>query len=282
MDSPDGRDESDEVRAAVDRLGLGGKAIGIHVSLRSFGSIKGGVAALIEGLLADDTTLLVATMANQAFSIPAPPDDRPSRNGQDYDRTDRLAVEDPWPGQSDIYDETRTETDSWLGVTSAHVAAHEDRVRCRRPYGDFSALGPLAQELISAEVPDDVFGPLRELVRLDGWIVLMGTTLTSMTLLHLAELEAGRRPFIRWARGSDGAPVRVLGGECSKGFDNLSDLLAPTERRTTVGPSLWRAFPAGEAARLAAHEIRRHPEITRCPDPACIECPDAIAGGPVE
>lgn len=273
--------KAEDLGAGTDRLGLAGKPLGVHVSLRSFGSIHGGVQTLIDALLAKGTTLLVATMANSAYSIPAPPDDRPSRNGIDYDHKDRLAAADPWPGQSGIYDASRTETDPWLGVTSEYVAAHEDRVRCQRPYGEFCALGPLAERLISAEVADDVFGPLRELVRLDGWIVLMGTTLTSMTLLHLAEAEAERRPFIRWARGRDGQPVRVVGGECSKGFDNLSDVLAPIERRTTVGTSVWRAFPAREVMQLAVDEIRRRPDVTRCADAACIECPDAIAGGPI-
>ena len=35
-----------------------------------------------------------------------------------------------------------------------------------------------------------------------------------MTLLHLAEMEAGRRPFIRWALGNDGHPLRVVRASC--------------------------------------------------------------------
>jgi aminoglycoside 3-N-acetyltransferase len=46
---------------------------------------------------------------------------------------------------------------------------------------------------------DDVFGPLRALRERDGWVVLAGVGLTSMTLLHVAEIEAGRKPFIRWS-----------------------------------------------------------------------------------
>lgn len=273
---------ADEIGAGLDRLGLAGQPVAIHVSLRSFRGIEGGVATLIDGLLSKGSTLLVATMANEAFSIPAPPDDRPARNAVDYDAKDERAAASPWPGQTDIYDETRTETDSWLGATSAYVAARPDRVRGRRPYGEFTAQGPLASALIGAETEEDVFGPLRELAKRDGRVILMGTTLTSMTLLHLAEVEAGRRPFIRWARGPDGEPVRVRGGECSKGFDNLADVLSGIERQTRVGTSLWRAFPAREAVQLAAEEIRRNPEITRCSNPSCPECPDAIAGGPLE
>ena len=64
---------------------------------------------------------------------------------------------------TDIYDHTRTEVDEWLGATPAYVAARPDRVRRRYSTGTFSALGPLAAELVAAEITTDVFGPLR------GW-----------------------------------------------------------------------------------------------------------------
>jgi aminoglycoside 3-N-acetyltransferase len=143
-------------------------------------------------------------------------------------------------------------------------------------------LGPLAEDLIDAEIAADVYGPLREFVARDGRVLLMGVTLTSMTLLHLAEAEAGRRPFIRWARGANGEPARSRGGECSKGFDNLAAVLAPAESRTTVGTSLWRCFNAADALRRASGAIRADPSITHCADAMCIECNDAVAGGPVE
>jgi aminoglycoside 3-N-acetyltransferase len=148
--------------------------------------------------------------------------------------------------------------------------------------GTFSAIGPLAADLMKAETTDDVFGPLRALVALDGMVLLIGVSLTKLTLLHLAETEAGRRPFIRWARAADGTPMRLRCGECSMGFDNLAQILDPVEIRTTVGESHWRAFPAAEVVTRAAAAIRQDPTITHCPNPDCIECADAIDGGPVE
>jgi hypothetical protein len=41
-------------------------------------------------------------------------------------------------------------------------------------------------------------------------------------------------------------------------------------------------FPARPALDLAAAAIRAEPTITHCPDPTCLECADAIAGGPIE
>jgi aminoglycoside N3'-acetyltransferase len=167
-------------------------------------------------------------------------------------------------------------------VFSAHVAARPDRLRTASGTGEFSAVGPLARQLIEADTDDDVLGPLRALIQADGAVILMGVGLTRMTLLHLAEVEAGRRPFIRWARRPDGQVARVRVGGCSDGFDSLADALRPAEKRRVVGRSLWRVFDAREAVRVASAAIRQEPAITRCGKAVCVECDDAIAGGPVE
>lgn len=271
-----------DVERAVRRLGLNGRPIEVHVSLRSFGELEDGPATIVDGFLAAGSTVLAATMAPDLFGVPAPPDDRPARNGIDY-ATQGVMAEQAQSTRSDrLYDTSCTDVSSWLGAFSAHVAARPDRVRCRYASGEFAAVGPLAERLIGAETDADVFGPLRGLVEENGAVVLMGVGLTRITLLHLAEVEAGRRPFIRWGRGRDGRPIRVSAGECSEGFESLAPPLARVERQVLVGESRWRVFPASEALTLAAHAIRADPSIIHCPSPGCIECADAIAGGPLE
>jgi aminoglycoside N3'-acetyltransferase len=275
--------EAGDIQGAMETLGLSGRPVGVHVSMRSFGWLADGPSTIVDGMLAVGCTVLAATMAPDLFGIPAPLDDRPARNGIDYDEQDRDRDSvASWPGLTDTYDRTRTEVSSWLGAFSAHVAARPDRVRCALASGEFAAVGPLAHELIGAETDEDVFGPLRALADRDGAVVLMGVGLDRMTLLHLAEVEAGRRPFIRWGRGPDGEPARARAGECSNGFERLAPALAPIERRTNVGRSAWRVFPARPAIDLAAAAIRSDPSITHCPDATCIECADAIAGGPID
>ncbi|MHB8467270.1 MAG: AAC(3) family N-acetyltransferase [Acidimicrobiales bacterium] len=269
-----------EIAEGAERLGVAGGAVCVHASLRSFPKLARGPATLIDGLLATGATVMVATMAGEAFGIPAPPVGRPTRNAMDYAAVERQAAAGPWPGLANIYDPTRVEVDAWLGATSAHVAARPDRIRSPRT-GEFSAVGPLAGELMS-EAEDDVFGPLRALRDRDGWVVLAGVGLPSMTLLHLTEIQAGRRAFIRWMRAPDGSPMRIGVGECSTGFERLAPALAAEERRTIVGASTWRAYPAGPALALAARAIRSDPPITRCDKSTCQECADAIAGGPID
>ena len=269
-----------EIVQAAERLGVAGRALCLHASLRSFPRLARGPATLIDGLLATGATVMVAAMAGEAFAIPAPPDDRPARNAIDYRAMDRQAAAAPWPGSADTFDPARVEIDSGLGATCVHVARHPDRIRSPRT-GGFSAVGPLASALMSAEDDDDVFGPLRALRARDGWVVLAGVDLRSMTLLHLAEIQAGRKAFIRWMRAPDGSPMRIRVGECSMGFERLAPALAADERRTIVGASTWRAYPTRQALVLATRAIRADPSITRCDDPSCEQCPDAIAGGPM-
>lgn len=280
--SPPGAVGVREVERAVRHLGLAGRPIEVHVSLRSFGELGDGPSTIVGGVLAAGSTVLAATMAPDLFGIPAPPDDRPMRNGIDYATQAAISQDIGATGSDRLYDSSCTDVSAWLGTFSAHVAARPDRRRCKYASGEFAAVGPLAERLIGAETEADVFGPLRALVEENGAVVLMGVGLTRMTLLHLAEVEAGRRPFIRWARGRDGRPARVRCGECSEGFESLAPALAPVERQVLVGASRWRVFRASEALKLAAQQIRADPWITHCPSPACIECADAIAGGPRE
>jgi len=271
-----------ELAAAISGLSLEGAPVAVHVSLRSFPRVDGGPATLVGAFLDLGCTLLVPTMANTLFGIPAPLHDRPIRNARDYALKDASAARDPWPGLSDIYDPSRTDTDSELGVTPAYVASHPDRARSSRSPGSLTAIGPLAAQLMAAETDHDMFGPYRALKARGGHVLLIGVGLDRMTILHLAEVEAGRRPFIYWVRGPDGEPMRSRGGACSSGFPNLDQVLAPLESTTRVGRSEWRLFPARELLTTAAEAIRSNPTITRCDDQGCTECPDAIAGGPIE
>jgi aminoglycoside N3'-acetyltransferase len=252
-------------------LDLLGTHVCIHVSMRSFGWLEHGAATLIDGLHEAGCTVLVPTFSHQ-FGVAPPDDDRPLRNGLDYSQPQEFRGR----GRAFTPD---AEVESWLGAVPAHVVTRPDLVRGGSPVGSFGATGPLARQLI-VDDPRDIFGPLRALAELGGWVVLMGVGIDRMTLLHLAEVVAGRRPFIRWVNGPGDVPVRIRVGECSEGFPNLEPSLAHLVRTTTVGASTWRAFPAAETLAAAAAAIRSDPQITHC-GRDCLECRDAIAGGPI-
>ena len=159
--------------------------------------------------------------------------------------------------------------------------ARPERARGDHPLCSFAAVGPGASRVFAGQTASDVYAPLRALAESDGYLVLLGVGLTSATLLHLAEECAGRTLFRRWARGPDGETRMVPVGGCSDGFDAFAPLLAPVKRETRVGASAWIAYPAAEMLSIAIRAIQRTPALTHCPDPACVRCSDAVAGGPL-
>lgn len=266
----------EDIRQALRKLGVADAAVCIHSSLRSFGYVEGGAETVVTGFLEEGCTVLVPTFS-WAFAVRPPPDLQPARNGTDYD-TDAMSDR----GRDRIFDAATPELDRQdMGAIPAAVLSIEGHVRGNHPITSFTAIGPLARRLIDAQSPLDMYRPLESLVALRGWIILMGVGLTSMTLLHLAEKLAGRTQFRRWANGSDGRPIMVEVGGCSRGFERFAPLLAPVERDIRVGDSRWRVFPAQETLEIAVGAIRTDPQITTCGDPTCGRCRDAVLGGPI-
>lgn len=264
---------TEDISNAVRDLGLSGQPICVHSSLRSFGHVEGGPRAVIQGLLAEGCTVLVPTFT--PFRIPPPPGVRIPHNAYDYDNP----PPDTTGGR--IYTPECNDIEGYMGAIPAALLEVEGRVRGNHPVSPFAAAGPLAHELISGQAPLRWLAPLEKLCEMNGWIIMMGVGLTSMTLIHLAEKEVGRNQFIRWARVPGGKIIEVQVGSCSAGFGKFDPIFAQFERRVMVGESLWRVFPAKETLEAAKNAIRMDPTITHCGDPNCERCRDAALGGPI-
>jgi aminoglycoside 3-N-acetyltransferase len=262
-----------DVGEGIRELGLSGRPVCLHASLRSFGRVEGGADAVVDAFLDEECTLLVPAFT--WGSLVAPPGHmRSRRNGVDYE------TPQPSPGAGLVYRPDTLDVEPRMGAIAAAVVRRPGRARGLSQLCSFAAVGPGADSLVGPQRPLDVYPPLRLLAARGGVVLLAGVGLTSMTLIHAAEEKAGRRLFRRWANATDGLPMEVEVGGCSNGFDSLEPLLAPLARETHVGDSRWRAFPAREALAAAAEAIREDPELTRCDDPGCLRCRDAIAGGP--
>lgn len=266
----------ENIRQAVQNLNLSNKPVCIHASLRSFGWVKGGPLAVVDGFLAEGCTVVVPTFSYD-LQVPPPEGMRLPRNGCDYD-----AAEETTSGNNRIYTPKSTAfSREDMGAVPAAVLAMPRHVRGNHPLNSFAAVGPLARDLISTQEPMDVYGPFKALAEANGSVAMMGVGLNRMTLLHLAEQMAGRTLFRRWANGPDGQPMAVEVGSCSEGFVNLAPSLAPVMTEKKVGESVWRVYPVKETLEIAAREIRVIPRITHCADARCLRCRDSILGGPI-
>jgi aminoglycoside N3'-acetyltransferase len=264
---------------AADELAPPGRPLMVHASLRSFGApIDGGADTLLDVLLARGRTVMVPAFTEPQFGLPAPATLRPARNGIDYS----TLPETPPPAETAIYTADCGLINAGLGVLPAALIGRPGTVRGQHPLNSFAALGPLADELIMAQRPGDVYGPIRELAAHAGLILLIGVGLNRMTAIHLAEQQSGRRLFLRWALRADGQTSMFEVGSCSEGFPRLEPALHPYARTAVVGGSWWQAYPARQTLAAAATAIAEDQGITHCPGNDCLLCRDSIAGGPIE
>mgnify|MGYP000091252874 CR=1 FL=1 len=263
------------LQAALHNRNLAGQAVCVHSSLRSFGRVEGGAPSVVAAFLAEGCTLLVPTFS-YTFAVAPPPELQVARNGWDYG-----SFYGPRADDGRIYTTASQEIDDDMGAIPTAVVTMAGRVRGDHPLNSFSAVGPLAAQLAETQQPLAVYAPLRALVELGGYVLLMGVALDKMTLLHYAEQEAGRVPFRRWANDSTGKPQMVQAGSCSDGFERFAPILQPWQRAAMVGQSEWHLYPARETMLAATAAIRANPHLTHCGRADCERCRDAELGGPI-
>ena len=263
-----------DLKQALRSLGLSGRVVCLHSSLRSFGHLEDGAATVIRTFLDEKCTLLVPTFSS-AFKVAPPPHLQFKRNGWDY------SAARPRHGSNRIYTPESFDIDREMGAIPAAVVTWPGHVRGNHPLDSLTAVGPHATELIAQQASLDVYAPLRALVRLKGVVILMGVGLERLTLLHLAEQEAGRTMFRRWANDERGRPMAVEVGGCSEGFGRLEPHLGDLMRKITVGHSNWMLFEADQVLARATAAIGADPDITHCNHAECKRCNDAIKGGPM-
>jgi len=255
---------------------LSHKPLCIHSSFRSFGGVEGGPSTIISSFLEEGCTLLVPTFS---YSFSAyPPNGNPyPRNGWWTDATSEMEKNrEPMAFSPDSQD-----IDADMGIIPKFIVNGHRRVRGRHPLDSFSAIGPLASELVAGQDAMNIYAPLNMLLSLDGFIVLMGVGLDKLTFVHLAEQVAGRNLFRRWAWGENHKIVETQVGGCSDGFVHLEKFVSPLIRTKKIGLSTWKVLPVKATLEALVNAIRENPNITHCENPQCGRCNDAVMGGPI-
>jgi len=271
--------EAGELLSAVKKLGLEGRIVCLHSSMKSFGCrFEGGASAVIRAFTDSGCTLIVPSFSYR-FTVRPPENMRPAQNGYDYENML------PESGIDGAYTpETDEISAEYMGQVPLEAVKTKGRARGNHPVCSFAGVGPLAAEIIGTQSSTDVFAPLRAIADKGGYAVMMGTGLATMTALHLAEQMAGRNMFIRWAKSPDGGIIECECGGCSEGFGNFEPVVSGMERRGGAGKSVWRAFPLAEFLEEASAAIRKNPAITHCRrvfegNKPCMLCEDAVKGG---
>jgi aminoglycoside 3-N-acetyltransferase len=254
-----------------------GKSVCVHSSFRSLKAVVESPQRFLNLLLNQGCTVIAPSFSFDfnATSNP-PPFSRPLRNGWNYSRN----YVDP-ESNPIAYSNAADYVDSDMGAIPRAILETPGRVRGGHPLCSFTGIGPNAHFLLDGQSNLDVFSPLRRLAESDGYILLAGVGFEALTLIHLAEQQAGREPFIRWALDANNENVGVAIGGCSNGFQKLEPLLGNLVHKVRLDTLELSLVPAKDALRSLVRIIRENPAITACSSPSCERCPDAINGGPI-
>lgn len=275
----------DVLRAAIRTLDLTGRVICVHSSLRSFGEVEGGgnfgAAKTVIAAFLDEGCTLVVPAFTRWFEV-APPTTSLARNGINYDKlpdwfykSNQMTLEQY---EIEAYSpDTHLISIKEMGIIPYAVVQTDGRARGKHPLVSFSAVGSRAAEVVALQ---QLLNPYALFDSID-FVLMMGTPLERMSLIHYAEEIAGRNLFRRWVNDAEGKVIPVAVGGCSEGFGNLAPVLLPLARETWVGKSRWRVFPTQLTLPAAAQAIRNDPHLIHCADPDCERCNDAMLGGPV-
>lgn len=162
-----------------------------------------------------------------------------------------------------------------MGALSEHVRQLPDACRSRHPIQSIAAVGPLATLLCSRDTATafSLGGPFDGLLEFDALVVLVGASMQSVSLVHVAEERVGvpyrdwksftgdyvlpwgvqTRSYRMYARDLDLNP-RLHLGPVSERLAERGDL-----RRARVGSGWVQSFRARSFVDLAVEGLRDNP-----------------------
>lgn len=260
-----------DITRGIQEAGLENSILALHSSLKSFGQVEGGPDTVVRAFLEAGCTLVVPTFTYECAVM----------------RPVRAIPQNGWEPGWESADEPEDFSPAWnnitrdMGAIPASILKLPNRVRGRHPIDSISAIGPLAGEIIETQDFLNIFGPyewMRE--HPQTYLLLMGVGFNRATPIHFAEELAGRRLFRRWGKYEGQIVENELGG-CSEGFDRLRPTVQEIERAIVVGQSQWLIYPFREFVDKISEAISSNPELTRCEEPDCPRCRDAVKGGPI-
>ncbi|MYD92986.1 MAG: AAC(3) family N-acetyltransferase [Chloroflexi bacterium] len=226
----------DLTRLGVPRGGL----LMVHSSLRSLGHVTGGAPTVLDALL--ETLGPDGTLVLPAFTYPL------SR--------DPNFVFDP------------RHTPSLMGAISDAGRRHPDARRSLHLWHSISAIGPLAETIVTAggESAWDAGSPMRQIRDRNGLYLLLGVPYQNLTAVHVSEIELQvpyRKPV--WNKGtmrrSDGSLVPLVSVGCppqpghpGSDFNRLGQRMedAGLVRVAEVGNAIARLFGGHDLRRVAS------------------------------
>lgn len=227
---------------ALASLGLNGtQHVIVHSSLKSFGTLEGGVSTLLDGL-----ETATATLVAPAFSY----------------QTLLRGPESPIHAQF----ERGTRVSRDIGRLAQVMVERPDAKRSSHPALSFVALGEQAEEVLDRQTLANPYAPIGALYDLGGFALLAGVDHSSDTSIHYGEYLAGM-PLLTRYLPQDGRVTACSFPNCSADFERLAPYVHPVT--AYAGRSKLRLFQVRELVDATVRLLQQDPEALLCTYPSC-------------
>ncbi len=250
-----------DISSGLKKLELDPHSLAIaHVSLSSFGEVRGGPETVAGALLATVHGLMVPTFTYKTMITPeAGPDDNGITYGSGKD-TNRMAE----------FFQPEMPADPTMGVVAETIRHLPSARRSSHPILSFAGVN--VEEALQRQTMEDPLAPIEVLAHENAWVLLVGVDHTTNTSIHYAEKLAGRKQFMRWALTPQG--VRECPGwpGCSDGFQASAPALEDITRKVKVGEALIQALPLNPMVETISELIHADPLALLCSRPDCGRC----------
>lgn len=250
-------------RALREELGMDGQIDVIaHIHAAGLGPVKGGNEAALAAVLAAAGTVVMPAFTYQTQVIPQT---GPERNAIEYGTGDVLNA------RAEIFrPDLPVHPD--CGTVAELMRQDNDTLRSTHPILSFTAQGPRAREVLSAQTRENPLGPIAWLDAHNGAVLLMGVDQRQNFALHLAEQRAGREGFTRWALTlNDIEELHNMPGD-RDGFNAIwADLMRWAEV-AQIGLARCELIQLRPMLAYAEQRIREDPNFMLCDKPTCAYC----------
>jgi aminoglycoside 3-N-acetyltransferase len=239
----------------------------VHSSLKSFGYVDGGAEAVCDALIDTCGTVLAPAGTWDLTGIGPPPGIARPDNAyapaatweafdEELERATAFSLDLP--------------IDRELGRIPETLRLTRSPARTEHPLFSYIAVGPAADQILAAQRPDWPLGPIEELGRLDGDVLLLGVDHTADTAIHLAEQLLGRSCFYRYAKTADRvwSEFSNIPG-ASHEFNAIEPMVSSVTRETIIGSCRARAIPITDVIACARQMIVDDAAALLCDDPTC-------------
>lgn len=142
--------------------------------------------------------------------------------------------------------------------------------RSNHPLLSFIGLG--LKDILESQTAADPYGPIRSLMELDGWVLLMGVDQASNFSIHYAEFLTGRKQFTRWALTPDGVAECLHFPGCLDGFNKLQYHLEECKHEAILSDCVCHAYPLTEVIDITTRLLRKDPYALLCSNLNCERC----------